>query len=519
MMGATSLTDLREHLAEAAKDDRVAGLIVHVAECGRSLAVLDELAEIVQEFGRSKPTASWAESFGELDNSLGLYKLATACDRVFVQPTGSVGIGGVEVSIYLLRGALEKVGIDPQFGQRHEFKTAADQFAAEDVTPANREMTTRLAESIVDDAVAAIARRRGIDPEQVRHAVDESPLTPAEALDAGLVDGLAYRDEVYSQLLTQWQATPEQLLYASRYRPRLNLKRLTAKRPKVAVVTLRGGIVTGRGGHGPLYGEAAGADIVDEHLRAVLRDDDYQAVLFEVDSPGGSAVASDAIRRSILQVKASGRPVVARMGAVAASGGYYVSMPCDEIVALPTTLTGSIGVLAGKFVTRRLQDLIGVKREIVRIGSAGRFSTATEFSEDDWRRLDRELDRIYETFVGFAAEDRGMAIEDLEPLARGRVWTGADAQERGLIDHVGGWNLAWRRVCELAGLDPAEAEADRIGSGARLERIIPAKSSEHRAGGTHLRVPSSEDFLTRAAAELGLGWRGALSLPHRIELR
>ncbi|RRD05792.1 signal peptide peptidase SppA [Arachnia propionica] len=522
VVGATSMGSLRETLHDAATDPRVAGLIVHVADCGQPLQVLDEIGEVLHEFAQAKPTAAWGESFGELGNALGLYKLATACQRVFVQPTGELCIGGLEVQITLLKGMLDKVGIDPQFGQRHEYKTAADQFAADEVSEANRAMVTRIAQSIVDDAVATIATRRGLDSQQVWDAVNSSPLTADQALQAGLVDQVAYRDQVYATLLQEWEAEPDQLLFVSRHQGRSQgIRRLCNRgRAKVAVISLRGGIVTGRGGRSPLGGETVGSDLVDEHFRAVLRDDDIKAVLFDVDSPGGSAVASDFIRRSVVRVRESGRPVVARMGQVAGSGGYYVSMPCDEIVALPTTLTGSIGVVAGKFVTRRLHELLGITREPVRIGAvAGMMSPATEFTTEDWERLNRELDRIYDTFVGLAAEDRGMSVEEMETLAKGRVWTGADAKERGLVDHLGGWNLAWRRACALADLDPDQATAERIGTGSLLEKVIPARSSEHRAGSTRTIWPGIEQSWLGLATHVGLHVEGALALPWRFHLR
>ena len=432
-----------------------------------------------------------------------------------------LGIGGVEVDITLFRGLLEKAGVTPQFGQRHEYKTAADQFAAPEITEANREMTQRLAQSAVDDTVAVIARRRGVALETVWEAVNDSPVVPERAKEMGLIDEIGYRDEAYARALADWAAKPDDLLYVSRYQPRPNLARAFRRdRPKVAVVSLRGPIETGRGRPGNFTGASVGADVVDEHFRAVLRDDQIKAVLFEVDSPGGSAVASDFIRRSILRLRESGRPVVARMGALAASGGYYVSMPCNEIVAYATTLTGSIGVLAGKFVTRELYEKLGLKREPIRIGAAsGMLSSATEFSSEDWDRLNVELDRIYQQFTTLAAQDRAMDYEHLESLAKGRVWSGADACERGLVDHVGDWSLAWRRACALADIDPEEATPVRIGVGSVLERIIPARSSEHRTESARVAIPTVDDLLMRAADLIGLPIHGVLSLPLSIKVR
>lgn len=506
-LNATSMSTLRSHLHDAARDARVAGLIVHAVAVDQPMPVLDEVGQLIETFGESKPTMAWAESFGELVNNLGAYKLATAAHEIWLQPTGQVGIGGVEVNILLLRGMLAKAGVEPQFGQRKEYKSAADQFSAMEVTEANREMMTRIGQSLVDDAVATIARRRELEPQAVWDAVNESPLSAERAHEMGLVDHIGYRDQAYDAALGAWRTEPEHLRFVSRWsaKPSLGDALKAKNQPKVGVVTLRGAISTGRGAAGGINGETAGSDIVDEQLRAVLRDDAIKAVVFEIDSPGGSAVASDFIRRAVLRVRESGRPIVARMGSVAASGGYYAAMGCNEIVAQPTTLTGSIGVLAGKFVTRGLFDKLDLRRESIRIGArAGMLSSTTEFSEEDWAKLDEMLDRIYDDFTRFAAEDRGMAHEDLEKLARGRVWTGADAAERGLVDHLGGARTALERACALADLNPDDVDVTRIGHLGMIERLLPASSSESRSAASMPVVSGPEDLLQRAAGWLGL---------------
>ena len=526
LLNATNMTVLRENLEQAADDPRVAGLIVHAVECGQPMSVMEEVGSLVEEFGRHRPTVAWAESYGELVNSLAVFQLATAAQRVWIQPSGDVGIGGAEVTILLAKGMFEKVGIEPQFGKRWEYKTAVDQFAADDVSEANREMMTRLGQSLVEDAVATIARRRGIDVGRVWEGVNESPLTPERAVELGLVDRIGFRDEVYAEVLDAWDGEPDDLRFVHRYAPKASLRRLIRKASggKVAVVSVRGAIVTGRGAPSPTGGESAGSDVVDEQLRAVLRDDDVRAVVLEIDSPGGSAVASDFMRRSVLRVRDSGRPVVARMGSVAASGGYYAAMGADEIVAQAATLTGSIGVFSGKFVTQRLFEKVGLKRESIRIGArAGMLSSSTEFTEEDWAKLDESLDRIYTTFTTLAAEDRGMEVEELEALARGRVWTGSDAFANGLVDHIGGWRLAFERACVLSGMNPATAKVSRVSQLGVVERLLPATSSESRSGLSlsSLATPqdSADALLAKAAAWLGLPVSGVLSLPIRIDIR
>lgn len=518
LINSPTLPALRQHLAEAADDERVLGLIVHATPTQLTIADTEEVSGLIEEFGAKKKTMAWAESFGELIHGFGAYRVAAAAQEIWVQPTGMLSIEGLEVTITLLKGLFNKVGVEPQFGQRHEYKTAADSYAADHVTEANREMMQRVGQSIVDEMVEAIARLRGVPTETVWDAVNSSPVEPERARELGLIDHIGYRDEAYDAVLKAWGAEPENLLFAHRYQSRSALmKKLRPKQAKVAVVSLRGAIVTGRGVRSPMGGQQAGADVVDEQLRAALRDDDVKAVVFDVDSPGGSAVASDFIRRSVLRLKEAGKPVVAHMGAAAASGGYYVSMPCNEIVAQAATLTGSIGVLAGKMVTEGLYDKLGLVRETIPVGAAaGTFSDAHEFSEEDWERLNRWLDRIYLDFTTFAAQDRGMDYEELERLARGRVWTGADAKERGLVDHIGGQRLAVERACRLAGLDPEAAKLTHIADAGILDLLKPATSSETVAGGA--AVPDAEQMFNALAARVGLRSHGALSMPFAVKL-
>ncbi|WP_203568346.1 signal peptide peptidase SppA [Aestuariimicrobium ganziense] len=531
-INSATLGVLREGLRHAAKDERVVGLVVHVAPSGLGLAETQELAEAIASFGEHKPTIAWAQTYGELGLGLGSYLLAAHCHEVWLQPSGELSISGVHLGITLMRGLLEKGGVEPQFGQRHEYKSAADQFSATEITEANREMTQRLADSIVDDVVATIAKRRGKSVEQVREAVDSSPLSPQQALDAGLIDHIGYRDEVYAHLYQEWNGSRENLKFVTRYDTIAHGKQiakeaLDRKAPIVGVVSLRGPIVTGRGRPAGPAGPQAGGDVIADHLRATCRDDRIKAVVLKIDSPGGSAVASDTIWRAVHQVRESGRPVVAVMSTVAASGGYYAAMGANEIVAQPATLTGSIGVLAGKFVTAGLMDKLALKHEG---RSAGRraqmMASDREFTEDEWHVLNRILDDIYEQFTTKAAADRGMDHADLERLARGRVWTGADAKENGLVDHLGGVSVALDRVCELAGLDRDRAHVRAIPQLGLLDRVRPADSTESQAVGGGLWVPTDpvDALLQRGIAALGLeralaGVTGPLSLPWSITIK
>ena len=522
-------------LHAAARPDSDVAAVLLLLGGGVTAAQADELALGLRAVATSGVrTVAFAEAYGEVGAGTVPYALATACESVWLQPSGSVGLTGVSMAMTLLRGGLDKLGVEPQFGQRHEYKTAANQFAAEEITEPHREMTQRLADSVMEHLSAGIAERRGLAVEEMADAVARSPLSAPRALELGLVDRLGYRDEVYASLRDEVGRDGEiELLFASRYAARVDGNRVQQMRrrrdPVVGLVEVRGPIVSGRSRPGGLTGRTAGSDTVVAALGAAAESDDVKAVVLHVDSPGGSYVASDAIRRAVQQLRASGRPVVASMGSVAASGGFFVAMPAERIVSLPTTLTGSIGVLAGKMVLRRTWERLGVVREDVATGPRSTmFSSLQPFSEDQWSALDEWLDEVYEDFTRKAAQDRDMAWESLEPLARGRVWTGADAAARGLVDELGGRRRALELACELADLDPERVRHLAVPEVPWLERLKPAESTSSPTSmravpggfvadvrGLADSVGGPEDVLARLGDLVcdGLAGRGVLSMP------
>ena len=541
-LNAASMRALREGLRDAADDERVRGLIVHVGTCPLTPAQHDELGDLIEAFGEHKPTIAYAETFGELGNALLAYRLASRARDVWLQPTGGLGLFGVHLEIVLLHGGLAKLGIEVQMSKRHEYKTAADQFSATEVSSANREMTARIAESVVEQSVRVIARRRAIPDDAVRDAMAHAPLTAGEALERRLIDRIGYRDEVYAAARADWDVPAsedaehdETLRFVHRYghqgSPLAGLaQRLTPTRPgdaTIAVVPVRGGIVAGRGGPSGPTGASAGADVVCEHLRAAGRDREVKAVILRVDSPGGSYTASDQIWREVHRLRDRGVPVVASMGDVAASGGYFVAMAATEIVANPTTLTGSIGVFAGKAVTRGLFDKLGLVREAVERGPrAGMLGSDDEFTPEEWEVLNRWLDTVYDDFTHKAATDRGLAHAALEPLARGRVWTGADAHQRGLVDHLGGMDTAIERACALAGVAREHVGLRAVPAIPFLSRFRPASSSEAAGraatppGAARMFAPLTAEFAAVAWDAVGVPATppGVLTCPWRITI-
>jgi protease IV len=516
-----TLRELVSALTKAAKDDRVAGLVGHIGGPVLSLSQVQELRDAVQVFRSSgKPAVVWTESFGEVGAGTVPYYLATAFDEIWVQPSGELGVTGVSVQAIFVRGALDKAGVVPQFGKRREYKTAVDTFTEKQMTGPAKEMASRLAESAYEQIVSGIADRRRLEPDKVRELVDSAPLSAEEGRKAGLVDKLGYRSDVYDTLRARLGETTA--LLAERY-----LRRRTRsvqslrehlpwlQKPVVAVVRISGGISVGRNkGPGPLGGSGAGSDTIGAALRAVAEDDKVKAVVLRVNSPGGSYVASDAIRNELLRLRATGRPVVASMGSVAASGGYFVAMPADLVVAQPGTITGSIGVLSGKGVLRDALGRIGITQESVSQGANARmYSAQEEFSPEQWERLEETLDRIYADFVAKAAMDRGLPQEKLESLARGRVWTGADAHERNLVDELGGLERAIQVACDRAGLDRQKVALRAAPHRSLIDRIKPPESTEDLAVASTAWLPDADGIAASVYAALGLPPAGVLTMP------
>ena len=467
-------------LHEAAEDKRVVGLIAKVGS-GVSWAVMQELRLGIRAFATSgRPTFAWAESFGEGGGSLPTYALASAFDEIWLQPGGGVGPMGVGVETTFLRGALDKLGIEPQLEQRYEYKNAADRFQQTELTPAHRESLERLTESMFTDALAMISEGRGIETSRLREILDGGPYTAAEAREAGLIDQLGYRDQVYAAARSRVDPDAK-LLFADHWRPKWRPSLPRRRKGHVALVQARGAIASGRSRRGP-SGRQLGSDSVSAQLRAALEDDRAKAVLLQVDSPGGSAVASETIWREVCRVQQAGKPVVVSMGEVAASGGYYIACPADVIVALPATITGSIGVIGGKFVVRELLDRLGLTTGTVEQGARPlMYSGRRGFGDEERARLAALIDTVYADFVAKVAAGRHRDVEQIEALARGRVWSGRDALEAGLVDQLGGLREALTVARSRGGLpdDAPVLPAVHLTPLSRLGR--PKNSDDPRA--------------------------------------
>lgn len=500
-----TLRQVSAAIHRAAGDDRVAGLIARVQIPPTAPGPVQEIREAVAAFTAAKPSLAWAETYpGTLS-----YYLASAFTEVWMQPSGTVGLVGFAINEMFLRDALAKAGVEAQFVARGEYKSAANLFTQDQFTEAHREADTRVVESLRAQTWAAIGESRNLEIPAIDALADRAPLLRDAAVDGGLIDRIGFRDEAYGRIAELAGATGGDAdgkgapprLYLSRYarasavKPQLS--GLTKSKPTIAVVTLHGPIVSGRGGPQalPLGHSSAGGDTIAAALREAAADDAVGAIVLRVESPGGAVTGSETIWREVVRAREHGKPVVASMGAVAASGGYYVSMAADKIVANPGTITGSIGVVTGKLVARGLKERIGVGTGTVRTNpNADAWSVDAPFTEEQHALVEAEADVYYTDFIERVAQGRNMAVHDVDDIARGRIWTGADALERGLVDELGGLRTAVRRAKVLAGLDAdAEVKVSGYPGSSLLDFLRPRPSSQ----------PAAASLPDAAAALLG----------------
>lgn len=452
-----TMLGLIEALQRAATDHRVVGLIARVGEAGLPLADVQEIRDAVIAFRHTgKPAIAYAETFGEGGNANGSYYLATAFDKIYLQPSGELGLAGLLFERSFLRGTLDKLGFVPRLDHRSEYKSAMNVLTEKKFTAAHREANEKIMESQFGQIVTGIARARNLSEDKVRALIDRGPFLGDEALDAKLVDKLGYRDAAYDDI--RKKAGPHtKFLYLSKY-----LNRAGSPYDDGATVALIygvGGVKRGKSGYDPIFEEVTmGADTVAAAFRAAATDKSVKAILFRIDSGGGSYVASDTIWREVARAKKAGKPIIVSMGAVPGSGGYFIALPADKIVAQPATLTASIGVIAGKFLTTNFWDKLGITWDEVHSSSnAMAYSGLHDFTPEQWARFETWLDRIYDDFTTKVAEGRKLPREKVLEIAKGRVWTGEDAKALGLVDELGGFPVALRLVREAAKL-PADAK-------------------------------------------------------------
>lgn len=446
-----SMIDYVDAVDRAAADDRVVGLFADLSNVSLGIAQAQELRAAVFRFRSAGKTAiAFADSFETTGN--GPYYLASAFDRIWLQPSGLLALTGLQMEFPFAAGLLERVGLQAEFEQRYEYKGAASAVTERWMPPALRENMTRVTESLFGQVVSGISTARRLGGSSVQAVVDRGPLLAREAVTNGLIDSLGYREQARDMLDGEGVGITHYL--ASAGHPHENGTR-------IALVYLDGAIMRGDGSGFGDRGDAVSGPIV-EALDAVREDPDAKALILRVSSPGGSYVASDTIRHAVERVRDSGRPVIVSFADVAASGGYFAALSADHIIAHPGTLTGSIGTLGGKVSAEKLLRDWDVAVGRISIGeNAGMFSPTESFSDSQRERLRRMLDSVYADFTGRVAEARRLSDDEIDALARGRVWTGEDARRVGLVDAVGGYAEALQLARQSIGIAP-DAPVERV---------------------------------------------------------
>ena len=444
--------DIVDGLDRGAKDDRVVGMVATISSVPMGMAEAQEIRDAVFRFRAKKKFAvAYSETFGEFAPGNGAYYVATAFDQIYLQPSGDVGLTGLMIETQFMKGTLDKLGVKFHGDHRYEYKNALNIYTETKYTAAHKEANSKVMNSWFSQMKNGICEARHLDPNQFAALVDKGPYLGKEALDAKLVDGMAYRDEVYEQVKTKAGKGAE-LLYLSKYLYRAGRPHDSGK--TVALIYGVGQVMRGKSDFSAINGSVTmGSETVAGAFRAAIEDDDVKAILFRVDSPGGSYVASDTIYREVLRARKAGKPVIVSMGNLAGSGGYFVAMGADKIVAEPGTITGSIGVLGGKMYAAGFWNKLGLSHDEIHTSqNATMFTTTQDYNDTEWQRFEAWLDRVYDDFTGKVAEGRRLSRERVKEIAKGRIWTGEDAKAIGLVDELGGFDRALELVKKAIGV-------------------------------------------------------------------
>jgi protease IV len=447
-----TLRDVVDAIDRGANDDRVVGMVAKIGAAPMGIAQVQEIRDAVQRFRAHKKFAvAYAETFGEFGPGNGAYYLATAFDQIYLQPSGDIGLTGIILESPFVKGTLSKLGVTFHGDHRYEYKNALNFFTETKYTGPHKEAMTALLNSWFSQMKDGICQARQIAPDKFQALVDAGPYLGKEAVGARLVDGVAYRDEVYSKVKSQ-AGDGAELLYLEKYLDRAG--RPHEKGKTIALVFGVGAVTRGKSDYDPVQGsQNMGSDTVAGAIRTAAGDKDVKAILFRVDSPGGSYVASDTIWREVVRARQAGKPVIVSMGDLAGSGGYFVAMAADKIVAQPGTITASIGVLGGKMLTSGLWNKVGLSWDEVHQGASATMFTGThDYTPAEWARFQAWLDRVYVDFTGKVADGRKLPKEKVLEVAKGRIWSGQDAKNLGLIDELGGYDTALKLAKKAAGI-------------------------------------------------------------------
>ena len=462
LFGSTdqSLSDLILQFKKAKVDDRIKVIILDINMSGAGWGKSEDIRDAIADFRSSgKPVYAYMEYATDKE-----YYIATACDKIYMAPPGELFINGLAADVLFFRGSLDKLGIYPDMVQVGKYKTAVETFTRKDMSDANREFMNSWLDDYFNRYVDSVGKARNKTSEEMRAFVN-APYSPAKAKEFGLIDGAAYRDELEKELKQRlgYKETDELRVVRSSTYSEVQPESLGLdKGERIAVIYASGSIGSGRSENGPGGGQSIGSDTVVKALNDARDDKTIKAIVIRVDSPGGSALASDIIWRAVETAKAK-KPVVISMSDVAASGGYYIAAGANKILAQPSTITGSIGAYAGKPVMKGFYDWLGISNEyILRGKQSGMFRETEKFTDEERTKFEEVIKRTYyEDFLPKVAKGRSKTPEYVDTVGQGRVWTGAQGKERGLVDEFGGLDRAVEVAKELANI-PKDKGVHRV---------------------------------------------------------
>lgn len=455
-----SLSGLMTQFRKAKTDKRITAIMLDIDMTDAGWAKAEELRGAIEDFRTSgKPVYAYMEMSLNKD-----YYIATACDKIYVPPPGELFITGLAADVMFFRGSLDKLGVYPDIYQIGKYKSAGDMFTQKQMTDAHREYVNSLLDDFYGRYAETIAKARSKSPDDVKTLIDNAPYTAAQAKDAGLIDGVAYHEEVEKELKKRLGYKDSDELHiakGSEYRKISQESLGLNKGEKIAVIYCTGDITSGGSQFGSAGEETIGSDSLVRTIEEARDDKSIKAIVLRIDSPGGSSLASDIIWRAVEAAKEK-KPIVVSMSDVAASGGYYIAMSANKIVAEPSTVTGSIGIVGGKPVVKGFYDWIGISNEYVMRGkNAGMFRETEKFSDTERAKFQEFLSTGYDDFISKVARGRGREKAYIDSIGQGRVWTGRQGKENGLVDEYGGLDRAIEIAKQLAKI-PADKSIQRV---------------------------------------------------------
>jgi protease-4 len=445
---------LRDDLEKAAVDDRINGVVLQLEFLSTGFGTIEELHQAIAEFRKSGK-----KIYAYLGPEVAMtrdYYLATACDSIFMAPTGNLFLMGVGAEVTFYKDFFKKIGVEAEFLQIGRYKNAPDTYTRSSMSPFQREVMENLVDFFYRDIVTTIADSRGFEPDQVESLINnQTGFTGIQAQEAGLVDGIAYFSDL-EQKMNLYGSKPTKLSAADySVIPASSLK--IRNRSRIAVVNCVGTIVGGSDSDDPFMGTMMGANSVASNLESAANSSSIKAIILRIDSPGGSATAAEIIWNAVKKASQK-KPVIASVSDYGASGGYYIAVGADTMITAPGALVGSIGIFAGKFNIQSLYDKLDINNESIRRGqNSGLFSITEPWTKSERAVVERLISDFYEDFLQKVADSRGMDVEDVRKIAEGRVWTGEEAVKLGLFDFTGSFYDAVETAKSMANIDSSES--------------------------------------------------------------